>query len=223
MRKGGGLVLLCAALGIVILCGLGVWQVQRLQWKTALIEQLSARLAAKPVALAEALKSAGDLEYLRVVVDALPETHRVLLKQATYKSEAGFEGVAGFRTSDGIEVLVDLGGSAQALTEVQGPAHFEALIRKHNLGQGRFDPANNVAGNKWFWWDLPAMQKALGLNSPAPVVLQLVGAHDGSGYEPAEPKVELNNNHLGYAITWFGLAMALAGVAGAFVFGREQR
>ncbi|MEO9168833.1 MAG: SURF1 family cytochrome oxidase biogenesis protein, partial [Aestuariivirga sp.] len=44
-----------------------------------------------------------------------------------------------------------------------------------------------------------------------------------SPYQPTEPKIELNNNHLGYAITWFGLAAALAAVAGAFVFGRERR
>jgi len=181
---------------------------------------------AAPIPLADALarmKAGEDVEYLRVAIDAPAGPHKVLSKLTTFHTEAGWEGVAGFHTADGADVLVDLGGSATTVAEVSGPTHFEALLRKHNLGQGYFDPANNVADNRWYWWDLPTMQKALGLNDAAPVVLQLVGPHDGSAFEPAEPKVELNNNHLGYAITWFGLAAALAGVAGAFVFGRERR
>lgn len=225
MRKGSGLVLICTVLGIAFLCGLGVWQVKRLAWKTALISQLTERMAAKPIPLADALarlKSGDDVEYLRVSVDAAAEPHKVLLKQTVYRTNAGWEGVAGFHTQDGTAVLVDLGAAAEPVTEVAGPAHFEALLRRHGLGQGRFDPQNNVGENKWFWWDLTAMQKALGLNNSPAVVLQLVGAHDGSAFEPAEPKVELNNNHLGYAITWFGLAAALAGVAGVFVFGKRE-
>ncbi|HEY4995017.1 MAG TPA: SURF1 family protein [Aestuariivirga sp.] len=226
MRKGAGPVLICAALGIAFLCGLGVWQVKRLAWKTALIAQLSERMSAKPIPLADALarmKSGEDIEYLRVAVDASAGPHKVLLKQTVINGLAAWEGISGFHSTDGADVLVDLGASETGTAEVSGPTHFEALLRKHNLGQGRFDPTNNVARNNWFWWDLPAMQKALGMNNSPAVILQLVGAHDGSAFEPSEPKVELNNNHLGYAITWFGLAAALAGVAGAFVFGRERR
>jgi surfeit locus 1 family protein len=226
MRKGAGPVLICAALGIAFLCGLGVWQVKRLAWKTALIAQLEARVSAKPTTLADALsrmRTGEDVEYLRVAVDAADESHLVLRKQTVANSEAAWEGIAGYHSNDGAEVLVDLGASTVGPTQITGPAHFEALLRRHGLGQGIFDPTNAVAENRWHWWDLPAMQKALGLKSAPPVVLQLVGEHGSSPYQPAEPKVELNNNHLGYAITWFGLAAALAGVAGAFVFGRERR
>jgi surfeit locus 1 family protein len=226
LRQGGGLVLACAAAGIAMLCGLGIWQVQRLHWKNDLIARLEKRMAAPAVPLAEGLtklKAGEDVEYLRVAVEAAAGPHKTLLKQATYHSLAGWEGLGGFVSVDGTQVLVDLGASAERVTEVAGPAKFEALLRRHGLGQGRFDPINNVAQNQWFWWDLPAMQQALGLKDSPAVVLQLIGAHEGSAFEPAAPKVELNNNHLGYAVTWFGLAAALAGVAGAFVFGRERR
>ena len=226
MRKGSGAVLISAAAGIVFLCGLGVWQVKRLAWKNALIAQLEERVTAKPIALADALarlKAGEDVEYLRVVVDAPTVPHKVLLKQTVLNSEAAWEGIAGIHTSDGAEVLVDLGASAVGASEVIGPTHFEALLRRHGLGRGYFDPENNVAANRFFWWDLLAMQRALALNNSPPVVLQVVGASAGSAFVPAEPKVELSNNHLGYALTWFGLAAALAGVTGAFVFGRERR
>ena len=226
MRKGSGPVLISAALGIALLCGLGVWQVKRLAWKNALIAQLEERLTAKPIALADALvrlKAGEDVEYLRVVVDAPSAPRKVLLKQTVLNSEAAWEGIAGIRTSDGNEVLVDLGASVEGASEVTGSTQFEALLRRHGLGRGYFDPENNISANRFFWWDLAAMQKALALNNSPAVVLQLVGAQENSRFIPAEPKVELNNNHLGYALTWFGLAAALAGVAGVFVFGRGRR
>jgi surfeit locus 1 family protein len=226
MRKGAGPILLCSALGIALLCGLGVWQVKRLAWKTALIAQLEARVTAKPITLSDALlrlKAGEDVEYLRVEVDAADESHMVLRKQTVANSEAAWEGIAGYHGIDGAEVLVDLGASESGPSPIAGPTHFEALLRRHGFGRGIFDPANAVAENRWHWWDLPAMQKTLGLNNSPPVVLQLVGEHAPSPYQPSEPKIELNNNHLGYAITWFGLAAALAAVAGAFVFGRERR
>lgn len=225
LKKGSALVLISAAIAFVFLCGLGVWQVKRLAWKTGLITQLDARVAAKPILLADALvrnRAGEDVEYLRVVVDAPLVPHKVLLKQTVLNSNAAWEGIAGMSTIDGAEVLVDLGASETPQSEVIGPAHFEALIRKHGLGRGFFDPENNVAANRWHWWDLPNMQKAADVPDAAAIVLQLVGEHQESTFEPAEPKIELSNNHLGYALTWFGLAAALAGVAGVFVFGRER-
>ena len=208
-----------------MLCGLGTWQVQRLEWKNDLIAKLEVRVAATPISVEEAIaraKTGADLEYLRVVVDAPPQAHKILLKQTTQNSNAAWEGITGFHTAEGAELLVDLGANETRLTEISGPSHFQALLRKHNLGRGYFDPENNVAANRWHWWDLTAMRDAAGVNAAPDIVFQLVGAHDGSAFEPAEPKVELSNNHLGYAITWFGLAAALAGVAGAFVFGRQR-
>src|SRR5665213_1183176 len=135
MRKGAGPVLICAALGIAFLCGLGVWQVKRLAWKTALIAQLSERMSAKPIPLADALarmKSGEDIEYLRVAVDAPAGPHKVLLKQTVINGLAAWEGISGFHSTDGANVLVDLGASETGTAEVSGPTHFEAILRKNN-------------------------------------------------------------------------------------------
>jgi surfeit locus 1 family protein len=208
-------VLVASGLGILVLCGLGTWQVERLAQKQALIATLQQRMATEPMPLAEALKR-PDAEYLKVKATGSLDVTHVLYKQTIFHGLGGWEAIAPFKADDGVEVLVDLGGApsqgmkSKPLTEVTG------ILRLHNKGRGYFDNDNSPAQNQWFWWDLPAMQKAAGLAPDAPRVIVQALAND-SGFEAAEPKVELTNNHLGYAITWFGLAMALAGVTLAFV------
>ncbi|MDE2384497.1 MAG: SURF1 family protein [Alphaproteobacteria bacterium] len=212
-------VLLASTLGFVFLCGLGVWQVERLGQKEALIATLEARMAAAPVPLAEALQkfaSGQDVEYLKVVASGELDAAHTLYKQTVFYGSAGWEGLAPYRTADGAEVLVDLGATdGQGLVPKAVP-ELVGVIRLHNKGRGFFDADNAPAKNEWFWWDVPAMQKAAGLkDGAAPIILEALG--NESGFQAAPPKVELANNHLGYAITWFGLALALAGVTLAFV------
>ena len=212
-------VLLASAIGLAILCGLGIWQVKRLAWKEGLIARLQTRMTQAPIPMADALaklQAGEDVEYLKVTAKGQFDPVHVLLKQTTFQGFGGWEGLAGFHTDDGHDVLVDLGAAHDRDVAVQPVSEFTGIIRLHNLGQGTFDPNNNPAANEWFWWDLPAMRQAVGLKTDAaPFILQAFD--NGSGFTAGEAKVELRNNHLGYAITWFGLAAALVGVTAAFV------
>ena len=212
-------VLLASAISFVILCSLGAWQLKRLAWKEGLIDTLTARMAQEPVPLAEALTRLAaheDVEYLKVFAKGTLDTTHPLYKQTVFYGLAGWEGLAPFHSDDGQDVLVDLGATDLHGLEPKPVPEVLGIIRLHNLGRGFFDATNNVEKNEWFWWDIPAMQKAAGMkNGSVPIILQALG--NESGYQAAPPKVELHNNHLGYAITWFGLAAALLGVATAFV------
>jgi len=218
-------VLFAAGISFIILCGLGTWQVRRLVWKEALINQLEQRMAQQPLTLAEVLGRVAaqeDVEYLKVQVSGALDASHVLYKETLFYGLAGWEGLAAYRTSDGQEVLVDLGATDEHGLVPKPVPELTGIIRLHNLGRGYFDNTNNMAKNEWFWWDIPAMQKAAGMKDNAPAfILQALG--NESGYQASPPKVELHNNHLGYAITWFGLAAALVGVTAAFVFGRRGR
>jgi surfeit locus 1 family protein len=211
-------IVLAGACGIAVLCSLGAWQVQRLGQKQRLIAELQGRMAQAPVPLADAFKrlSAGeDVEYLKVVADGALDVGHILKKQTSFKGMPAWEAIAPFKAVDGSVALVDLGvaaGESVATSKLLG------ILRLHNKGKGYFDNDNNAATNEWFWWDLPAMQKAAEISGPLVVVQSL---QSSGGFEAAEAKVELSNNHLGYAITWFGLAAALAGVAGAFLLGKR--
>lgn len=207
-------VLLATVLGLAILCSLGFWQVQRLGQKQALIATLQARMDENPVPLADALKrvSAGeDIEYLKVTADGAVDLSHILKKQSSFKGMPAWQAIAPFKALDGSTVLVDLG---VATAEPAAINKLVGVLRLHNKGKGYFDNDNNASTNEWFWWDVPAMQKAAGISGPLVIVQSL---QSGQGFEATEPKVELANNHLGYAITWFGLALALLGVSGVFM------
>ena len=85
-------------------------------------------------------------------------------------------------------------------------------------------PKNQVAANHWFSRDVPAMAKALDAPSPAPVFLfaETSTNPDWQALQPAPLPSEIPNRHLEYALTWFGLAAALAGVYAAVLVRRRK-
>jgi surfeit locus 1 family protein len=86
-----------------------------------------------------------------------------------------------------------------------------------------FTPPNQPAQNLWYSRDVPAMAQTLGVAAPAPVFLMLESpAPKGFGPPPAPLPTDIPNNHLQYAVTWFGLAAALAGVYLASLWRRRQ-
>ncbi len=218
--------LLASTIGFVILCSLGTWQIFRLAEKTKLIAQLEARMDAAPITLAEAMArqdKGEDIEYMMVKVEGQVDRVHALAKITSFDGKPGWEIIVPFISTDGIFVLLDSGPSSTkqiAETNVLGPEIY-GLIRLHKKGRGIFDNDNDETGNTWYWWDLPAMWAAAKAPQDAkiaPFVLQkpdiTYGLTTSIRVHPAQ--VELSNNHLGYAITWFGLAAALLAVAGFF-------
>ncbi len=219
-------IILASVIGIAILLSLGVWQVNRLAQKEALISTLETRLSAKQISLSEALakqEKGEDIEYLKVSFAGLPDSKNVFRKVTSMNGEPGWEIIAPFRTDDGSLVLVDLGAVAtsQSFTPAETKQTIEGIVRFHNKGRGFFDNDNDVAKNIWYWWDVPAMLGKLNHIAAihaAPFILQKLPTAENEVPLAELPKVELANNHLGYAITWFGLAAALAGVTGFYIF-----
>ncbi|MFQ5971948.1 MAG: SURF1 family cytochrome oxidase biogenesis protein, partial [Alphaproteobacteria bacterium] len=83
--------------------------------------------------------------------------------------------------------------------------------------KGRFVPENDPASNAWFHIDRDRMMRAAGLDRVAPLYLAAAPGEDASPLPiGTSPGTDIRNSHLGYAITWFGLAAALAGVYVAF-------
>lgn len=222
-------VLLASAIGLAILLGLGVWQVQRLAWKEALLAQLAARAAAAPVDLAtvEAMAARGeDPEFTRVSFRAAFKNDAWKKMLATYDGGQGWTIIAPAVTADGRAVMVDRGRlpgqRLENFEKPEGELELSGVIRTYTRGQAFFDPENDPEGNLWYWWDVPAMLSTSGLpdgTKPFPFVVQLLpGTTAGEFPRPEETKANLANNHLGYAITWFGLAATLLAVAGLYVW-----
>lgn len=215
--------LVLAALAVAVLCGLGVWQLQRLAWKEALIAERAARLRSPPLPLAEAIaraRTGGDVDHLTVKLEG--RFAPVTLRQfSTRGGPAAWELVSPFISTSGEVTLVARGaladGSATLPRPPEGPVTLEGVVRRHEP-RGAFTPDNAPDKNQWYWWDVPAMSRAAGLPEGVDAVLavdQLSPAPPGLA--PLAPMLNLSNRHLGYALTWFGLAATLIAVTAAYV------
>ena len=227
-------ILLATFFGTAILLWLGIWQVQRLQWKEGLIAQLAANAAAPPMDLAAAagLRAAGrDPEFVRVKFTGEYRHDSWKKMISTYDGGQGWTIITPAVSADGWAVIVDRGRlpgqRVENFDKPEGPVEIEGVIRTYSLGQGYFDPENDPAGNLWYWWDVPGMLKASPLPEgakPFPYVVQLLPGSSAADFpRPPEPQANLANNHLGYAITWFGLAATLLAVAGFYIYDLKRR
>ena len=225
-------VIVTAAVGMAILCTLGTWQIIRMGEKAEDLAKLQEHFNQPPVSLADAMARAEkgeDVEYLKVEAHGTVDVAHTLLKISTRKGMPAFEMIRPLVTTEGNLVLVDDGLAYSPTATNQQSAEFAVIgiLRKHDKGRGSFDYDNDPAANVWTWWDIPAMLKAASPpegSKPASFILQRLPAPDEKS-EPwaIAPQIELANNHLSYAITWFSLAAVLAGVAGLVVLQNRGR
>lgn len=225
-------VLIATAVGLAILVSLGTWQLQRLQWKEALLAKLAANAAAAPVTLSDVTALAatgGDPELVRVHLRVTYLHDQAKLMMATFEGGPGWTIITPAVTADGEAVLVDRGrvpvDAKDKFDRPSGENDITGVIRTHNR-RGPFEPDNDPAKDLWYTWDIPALVAATTFPAeakPYPYVVQLLGA-EGQPLlpRPEEPRANLANNHLGYAITWFGLALTLLGVSAAYLRGLRK-
>lgn len=222
---------------LAILVSLGNWQVRRLAWKEDLLATIDARIHADPVPLEEAFEkmAAGeDIEYLPVEVSGtfIQGTEQHLL--STWKGASGWNIYQPLRLNDGAVLFVNRGfvpyDRADPETRPEslprGEQAITGLARLPLDGKpGFLVPDNDPAKNQYYWKDLAAMTKAAELEGETVLPLFVdAGPYDDPLKLPigGVTNIDLPNNHLQYAITWYGLAVALAGVAGVFLWRRYR-
>jgi surfeit locus 1 family protein len=242
---GRGLILpaIATAIAFAILCGLGVWQVERLFWKEALVARVEAGLAADPVAApGPDTWPTLDLrarEYTPLAVrgtyDHAREIHIVytLVEPKGPLGGIGYQVFTPFRTDAGWWVYVNRGfvpsgrkdPATRAAGQIGGPIEVTGLLRVPS-GRSWFTPGDDTAKNAWFSRDPALFAAASGIpaDAVAPYIIDAVYDPDLPGGLPqgGETIIAFPNNHLQYAVTWFGLAAALAGVFIAFVVKRRK-
>lgn len=218
---------------VLVCLGLGVWQIQRLHWKEALIAQREAAASAAPVAAPENAADARALEFRQVIVEgALLNEREIALHAIGPTGGAGFDILTPLREGDGRIVFVDRGFVPSEMRDrasrLPGPEGVVRITGRLRLPPpekpGWFIPDNEPQRGEWFWIDLAALTRAAELpaNGLAGIAPFYVTADAAPGPErwpkPRADLPELPNHHLQYAITWFSLA-----VAAAVIFGLSQR
>jgi surfeit locus 1 family protein len=216
-----------------LLVGLGVWQLQRLAWKEGLINEIESRTKADPISLDQAIalaREGHDPSYYRVSVEGHFEHADELYLYAISEGRAGWHVITPLVTATGETVLIDRGFVPDALRspasrpkgELTGVVTVTGVVRPPE-GQGSFTPNNEIAVNRWFWRDLAAMAAAVGTDDAAPFYLEAEKSDVPGGWpEGGQTQLELPNNHLQYALTWFLLAASLLIVYGVYVRSRYR-
>jgi surfeit locus 1 family protein len=204
------------AIALFILLGLGTWQVARLQWKTALIADLAHAEAIAPIGFDQAIALGGKAAWRRVDgVDCTLSADHAVYVHAIRDGVPGYHLITLCPLGAGRpSLVVDLGFSeTRPLAFAPLAVRLSGRLRPLEGGNA-FTPPNDVKADDWYTRNPSDLAKRfdLGVRDDYFLICDLgrTGLRiDGLGQGPIT--AELPNNHLEYALTWYGLALVLLG------------
>jgi surfeit locus 1 family protein len=243
MKRGSRVIeaAVLTAAGIAILIGLGIWQLDRKVWKENLIATLDARLTRAPTDLPprenwDRLTADHD-EYTRVKFPAeflSGEEALIYTAGSAFRPDVQGQGYWVFapaRLAGGSIVVVDRGfvpydrkdPATRAQGAPLGTIDIVGVMRWPET-RGLFTPDDDPKTNVWYLRDQKAITAAKKWDAPAPFYIEQESPVPPGGLpKPGKLIVSLPDDHLQYAITWFGLALGLAGVYMTWLVGRLRR
>jgi surfeit locus 1 family protein len=211
---------------LAILLSLGFWQLERKVWKEELLAQIAARAYGEPAALPEAWDPAKD-EFRRVRITGtfLHEAETALHGLAPGQRGSPLQGFYLFtplRLDSGALVMVNRGfvptelrdPAARPGSRPEGEVVVTGLLRAPER-PGWFVPENRPETDQWFVRDPAQFAAAKGL-SVAPFYIEAEAGEPGAWPRGGQFRLDIPNNHLQYALTWFGIAVTLVAVFVAF-------
>jgi len=213
---------------LIVLLGLGTWQLERLAWKNGLIAERQAGLAAAPAEPPANLDAARALVFHPVhVAGRFLNDREMPVATIARNGQAGFDIVTPFLTGERTVLLIDRGFVPSELREpetraaglIEGPTELTGLLRLDAGKPSWFTPDNVPTRNAWYFIDVAAMGKAATpLADVLPYYLDADATLNEGGWpQGGQTVIDLPNHHLQYAITWYALAAGLAGVYIAYV------
>lgn len=212
-------------IGILILCGLGMWQIQRLEEKTVLIAKIDTAANTDPMKNRLTVSSFINADKINepfisgYVVGRYLHRHEIIIGPRTYEGLPGYHVITPVVLENGGTLLVNRGWVTEEKADpdnrsaslTPGMTVVAGIARKPEK-KGRFTPENNLAKDEWYWPDMEAIAKEHNLINVMPYILYA----QASQFQPYKFPRPLNmswkppNNHKGYAIFWFTMAALLA-------------
>lgn len=195
--------------GVIVLTWLGLWQLDRLAWKEGVLADINSRISASAVPIPDTPTEAAD-EYRAVLLSGTPGHDELHVLVSGTAAGTGYRVIRAFDTGTR-RILIDLGLlplDAKSQTATLGPTDVIGnLIWPDDVNSSTPDP--DLPKNIWFGRDLSAMSAALGTEPRMVVAAQMSAADPRTTLLPVDTST-IKNDHLSYAVTWFGLALVWA-------------
>ncbi len=216
--------LLFGLFGVAVLVALGLWQLQRMEWKAGLLAAIEARIGDVPGPLPVAPDPQRDA-YLPVRLAGRFAGGDLDVLVSRKGEGPGYRVVAAFETAEGRRILVDRGFLPEARRRdprPAGPAEVTGNLHWPEEAD-RFTPPPDIGRGLWFARDVAAMARVL--NTEPVLVVQRSGTGAAAGFARPLPvdTASIPNDHRNYAITWFLLAAAWAGMTAALLWRITRR
>ncbi|MFO0388724.1 MAG: SURF1 family protein [Alphaproteobacteria bacterium] len=216
-RKPELIPLLFIIFATLVLTTLGAWQVQRLQWKNALTANIEKAQAEET--LGNLPENVDGLAYRNVILSGR-FINDTALRLVGRKSDmgAGFFVLTPFVLEDDGRVILVNRGYAETGKEnpVDGLQTIQGILRPPREKRP-FAPDNQQDKNLWFYENISAISSLIG-RPLLPYVIEATGTDKRTQPIVSDGKISMRNDHLGYAITWFSLA-----IVGLVMFAFYQR
>ena len=228
------------SVALAALVGLGTWQLQRKAWKEGLIDTLETRLIAAPVDLPPRARwpslnpTADEFRRVKFAATLVPgEEALVYASGSAFRPDVtgpGYWVFAPARLAGGGTVVVNRGfvpegrqhPVSRAEGATKGPHEMVGVLRWPEAA-GWFAPSHDAARNLWFVRDPPAIAAAKGWTDVPPFYVELESPQPAGGLpQPGPLKARLRNEHLGYAITWYGHAVVVIVMFAFWLYSRRR-
>ncbi|MEM8797253.1 MAG: SURF1 family protein [Pseudomonadota bacterium] len=224
-----------AVVALGILLTLGSWQVNRLWWKNELIRKVEERISETPLPLENLVDrnrvpsvSRSELEYRPVTVTGRFIGEREFHYYATYDGKPGYHIYHPYELTgelSGTVLFINRGfvpveqknprDRPDSLPAFDTETPVAGLFRWPDTAKpNAFTPDNDIAANIFFWRDLNLMIEESGIQNSEVMPFFVYENEKDPNVLPigSVSIIEFPNNHLSYAITWYGLAATLMGV-----------
>lgn len=238
MKRSNLIILGCMAAGIVILVMLGSWQVKRLFWKEALLEQIQSRTKQAAISVSDITSEAVTPQthnYTPAFAKGAFDHSKEVFYYTSGESGAGWNVHTPLVLEDGSVLIVNRGFVPFEMKETEqrsagqltGTQTIKGLIIVPKAEKpNSFVPDNAPQKREFYWRDLPAMAAVIGEGSESKFKTFFLDAdktpNPGGLPIGGATIVSLPNNHLQYAATWYGLALTLLGVGSYFLYTRRR-
>ena len=192
---------------ITLFCALGTWQLYRLQWKQDLINQISEGLKSNPIRYSQNINK----NYQKVIlVGKYDFKNQIYLYSLNDKGQPGFDVVTPFETMSKENVLVNRGWIKKEFKNSidinTSSKKIAGMLRQANR-KNPFTPDNDINENIWFSINLADVQKITGKKFNKFIVY--LEDQNINIPKPKKITVDVPNNHLKYAITWYSISISI--------------